>query len=410
MRPHTNSPSAEPERQGPPSPRLSRRALLTGGAAGAGALLGAGTVATVWGKNTPAAPPPDQFFGSEHLSCHGEHQAGIVSPPVAQHRYVAYDLREGTDRDGVRRLLTILTADIEALTSGTAPLADSEPELARLASRLTITVGFGAGLVDRVDPARRPEWLAPLPAFSRDAFEGTHDDGDLLLVISADDPIAVSHAARMLHRSLNSFATSRWVQQGFRRARGAEHSGATMRNLMGQVDGTVNPDPESPEFAGLVWHDRGWLAGGSALVIRRIRMQLDTWDQVDRTGREQTMGRTLANGAPLTGFHERDEPDFEAKDALGFTVIPDFAHIRRARSADPNERIHRRSVNYDNGAEQGLVFACYQRNPLQQFVPVQRRLDELDLLNEWVTHTGSAVFAIPPGWQRGGMLGETLLA
>lgn len=139
-------------------------------------------------------------------------------------------------------------------------------------------------------------------------------------------------------------------------------------------------------------------------------MEMDTWDQVDRIGREATIGRDLAVGAPLTGTNEFDEPDLDAKDSLGFHIIPDFAHIRRARSDDPNERIYRRAINYDDGDEQGLLFVCYQRDPLKQFVPIQQRLDELDLLNEWVTHVGSAVFAIPPGWQPGGMLGETLLA
>ncbi|SNQ49443.1 hypothetical protein FRACA_3300004 [Frankia canadensis] len=36
-------------------------------------------------------------------------------------------------------------------------------------------------------------------------------------------------------------------------------------------------------------------------------------------------------------------------------------------------------------------------------------LAELDLLNEWVTPIGSAVFAIPPGCAAGGFVGETLL-
>ncbi|MBC9935593.1 MULTISPECIES: Dyp-type peroxidase [unclassified Leucobacter] len=393
-----------------PSTNLSRRALLTGGAAGAGALIGAGATAVALRGGAPAPAPLEHRFGQEHVSCHGEHQAGIVSAPAAQHRYAAYDLRPEVDRDGVRRLLRVLTADIEALTSGEAPLADSEPELAAVPAGLTVTVGFGGGLVDRVDPAQRPTWLAALPAFSRDALDGRHDGGDLLLVIAGDDSIAVSHASRMLHRSLASFATPRWVQQGFRRARGAEHPKTTMRNLMGQVDGTVNPAPDSPDFAGLVWHNTGWLSGGSALVVRRIRMELDTWEQVDRPGREQSIGRTLKNGAPLTGAREHDEPDFAATDSLGLTVIPDFAHIRRARSEDPAERIYRRAVNYDDGTEQGLLFACYQRDPLAQFVPIQRRLDELDLLNEWVTHTGSAVFAVPGGWRPGGMLGASLFA
>jgi dye decolorizing peroxidase len=152
------------------------------------------------------------------------------------------------------------------------------------------------------------------------------------------------------------------------------------------------------------------LNGGSAFVLRRIRMELDTWDMVDRPGREQSVGRRLADGAPLTGGDERTPADFEAKDALGFTVIPRDAHIRRAHSVDPSERIVRRAVNYTDDAESGLLFGCYQRDPLRQFVPIQQRLDEADMLNQWITHTGSAVFAILPGFKPGGTIGESLLA
>ncbi|CAO5238621.1 hypothetical protein FAGKG844_250040 [Frankia sp. AgKG'84/4] len=58
----------------------------------------------------------------------------------------------------------------------------------------------------------------------------------------------------------------------------------------------------------------------------------------------------------------------------------------------------------------GLLFASYQADVSSQFVPIQRRLEELDLLNEWITPVGSAVFALPPGCARGGFVGETLLA
>lgn len=44
-----------------------------------------------------------------------------------------------------------------------------------------------------------------------------------------------------------------------------------------------------------------------------------------------------------------------------------------------------------------------------QFVPIQRRLAELDLLNEWTTPIGFAVFAIQPGTREAGFIGETLL-
>lgn len=126
------------------------------------------------------------------------------------------------------------------------------------------------------------------------------------------------------------------------------------------------------------------------------------------------MGRTLANGAPLTGTQESDEPDFEATTRIGFPVIPEFSHMRRARSENTAERFLRRGYNYDDApspgsvSNSGLLFITFQTDVDAQFVPIQRRLDELDLLNEWTTPIGSAVFAIPPGCGPGGYIGDTL--
>lgn len=430
-----------PSAESGPDARFGRRALLTGGAAGAGigAVLGigaalgipalrdatsgagaggSGSTGTNGGDGSDPTVIDAAGFGGESLPCHGAHQAGVMTAPVAHARYVAYTLRPESDRAALARMFRILTGDIEGLTSGRAPLADPEPELAARPSNLTITIGVGPELVRRIDASRVPEWLAPLPAFERDRLDGRHDGGDLLVLLQADDPLPLAHAARMLERDLRSFAEVRWSQQGFRQARGAEPNGTTMRNLMGQVDGTINPAPLDEDFASLVWigsgDDRGdqptWVHGGSALVLRRIRMQLDTWDMVDRPGREQTIGRTLADGSPLTGGDEHTPVDFEATNANGLPVIPSYAHVRRAHSTDPSERIFRRSTNYDEGGESGLLFACYQRDPLTQFVPIQRRLDELDLLNEWVEHIGSAVFAILPGFTPDTGLGDTLFA
>lgn len=395
---------------------MSRRALLTGGATGAalgvGATLAASLGARAFATDPDLVPTAEPAFGGEYLPCHGPHQAGIVGDFTAHTRYVAYTLRPETDRSALSRMFRILTGDIEALTQGVAPMADPEPELAERPARLTITVGVGPALVDRVDATRRPEWLADLPKFDRDQLGEGYDGGDLVMLVQSDDSLALAHACRMLDRDLASFASKAWVQQGFRQARGAEKSGKTMRNLMGQVDGTVNPAPADEDFTSLVWlgQDAGWLEGGSALVLRRIRMELHTWDMVDRPGREQTIGRTLSDGAPLTGGTEHTPIDFDAKTAAGLPVIPSYAHARRAHSTDPSERIYRRAVNYDTGTEAGLLFACFQRDPLHQFVPIQRRLDELDLLNEWVTHTGSGVFAMLPGFKPGETIGASLLS
>jgi deferrochelatase/peroxidase EfeB len=57
----------------------------------------------------------------------------------------------------------------------------------------------------------------------------------------------------------------------------------------------------------------------------------------------------------------------------------------------------------------GLFFAAYQRDPRRQFVPIQRRLAEHHQHGEYLVHTASALFAIPPGCRAGGYVGDTLL-
>lgn len=404
----------------------SRRQLLLGGA-----VAGIGAVAAIGADALARADDPDgdtrqdetaqALHGASTVPFYGTHQAGVETAPQAHATLLALDLRPEVDRDGLRRLMQILSDDAARLTQGVEALADSEPELARVPARLTMTFGFGPELVRRgtagaAQDATPPTWLRPLPAFTVDRLEDAWSGGDLLVQIGADDAFTVAHAQRMLLKDARSFTTVRWVQTGFRRAHGSETSGTTMRNLFGQVDGTVNPAPATPDFADLVWITDGWLAGGTSMVLRRISMDLDRWDRLDRGGREQSTGRFLDTGAPLTGTAEHDEPDFAATTAIGFPVIPEFSHVRRARSEDTSQRIFRRAYNYDGvptGDEvssSGLLFVSFQADVDAQFVPLQRRLDELDLLNEWTTPIGSAVFAIPPGCAESGFVGETLLA
>lgn len=391
----------------------TRRQFLVGGAVagvGAAAVIGA-DLALNQQPNPEAAPA---LNGSGIVPFYGEHQSGVATPAQAHATFVALDLLPDADRDALRRLMRILTDDAARLTQGVEALGDSEPELAVVPANLTVTFGFGPGFVAR-GGATTPAWVRPLPAFSIDRLDPAFSHGDLVIQIAADDPLTVAHATRMLLKDTRSFATVRWTQQGFRRAYGSERPGTTMRNLFGQVDGTSNAEPGTDEFDRMVWVGRGWLTGGTGLVVRRIRMDLDKWDRLDRGGREQSVGRNLASGAPLTGKKEFDEPDFEAKTTIGFPVIPEFSHLRRARSDKGGQQIFRRGYNYDERptdasvSESGLLFVSYQADIDAQFVPIQQRLADLDLLNEWTTPIGSAVFAVPPGCAEGGYVGETLL-
>ncbi|PRB08683.1 Dyp-type peroxidase [Microbacterium sp. MYb62] len=393
----------------------TRRQFLLGGAvAGVGAAAAIGVDLALNSREDGAKPVSAPMNGEQTVPFFGTHQAGIDTAAQAHGVFLGLDLREDVDRGGLIRLLRILTDDAARLTQGRPALADSEPELALSPARLTITFGFGPGLVARAG-GTGPSWLAPLPAFGVDRLRPEFSDGDLLIQIAGDDPLTVAHATRMLLKDARGFASIRWTQQGFRRAYGTERPGTTMRNLFGQVDGTTNPEPGTTDFDEVVWSAGGWLDGGTGMVLRRIRMDLDKWDRLDRGGRDASVGRTLADGAPLTGTAEFDEPDFEAKTSLGFPVIPTFAHIRRARG-DGSERIFRRAYNYDERpagsevSESGLLFVSFQADIDRQFIPMQRRLDELDLLNEWTVPIGSAVFAVPPGCAEDGFIGETLLA
>lgn len=391
----------------------TRRQFLVGGAvAGVGAAAAIGIDATLNAVRQPGTGTVESSAGEATVPFHGRHQAGIVTEPTAQVNLISLDLLPGTDRDGIARMMRILSGDAARLTQGTPALADSDPELALAPARLTVTFGFGPGLLARAG-RNGPDWLMPLPAFGIDRLRPEFCDGDLLLQIGSDDPNTVAHTARMLLKDARAFATVRWVQRGFRHAHGSFPAGSTMRNLFGQLDGTANPAGD--ELDTVVWIGEGWLAGGTGIVIRRIEMNLETWDEVDRPGREHSIGRFLDSGAPLTGTGEYDEPDFDAKTAIGFPVIPEFSHMRRARSDNPNERILRRAYNYDDPPEPGEVsssgqlFMSFQADVNRQFVPIQRRLDELDMLNRWTTPIGSAVFAIPPGCAEGGFIGQTVL-
>ncbi len=374
------------------------------GAAG----LGLGVVALTGRGETDSDPDATVAF-------YGTHQAGVATTPPSSAAFVTFDLKPGTTRDDLIGLLKIWTGDAARLTHGDPALADSEPELALRPARLTITVGFGPAVFSVADlDDRRPEWLQPLPEFTIDRLQPAWTGGDLLLQVCADEVTTVSHAVRTLSRSVASLVTVRWVQRGFRDAA----PGATPRNLMGQVDGTVNLVPDTADFTRLVWDDgatQPWLAGGTSCVVRRIAMELDTWDEIDQAGRELTVGRTISNGAPLTGTDEFDEPDFTAVDAHGLPVIPPSSHIARAHHTHDTERFLRRGYNYDDApgpgqiSNSGLVFVSYQRDVNAQFLPVQGRLAEFDALNTWTTPIGSAVFAIPPGVTApGGYLGQSL--
>lgn len=361
----------------------------------------------------------ETFAAERSVSFFGPHQMGIELQMQAVTNMVALDINSEVDGSAMLRWMRLITDDIARLSSGEPVLADPAPQLMIGPARFSAYVGFGRSLFQKLSlDDQLPVGMIDLPSFKVDQLQDEFSGGDVLIHVAADDPIVLEHGTRALVRDSMPFASVRWVQSGFAHTPGMVPGGVTHRNLMGQVDGTANPKLGSEDFDQVVWIDSGpdWIQGGTLLVLRRIAMQLDTWDQLGVPAKEEVIGRKLSNGAPLTGENENDPPDLSARHPNGLRVIPDFAHIRRAAPVSPEQRIFRRPFSYSNGysssgsLDVGLLWTAYQRDISKQFLPIQQRLDELDLLNEWTVPIGSAVFAIPAGVAEGGVIGEALFS
>lgn len=396
--------------------KFTRRGFLAGASASAGALVGAsggGLIGAQVGANA-ATSSADLAAQTAVLKrsekFYGKNQNGIELELQTFTNFVTLEIHPDTDRAAFKRWMGILTDDIERLSSGKPILADAQPQLALGPARLTVTVGFGPALFSKLDIEQlRPESLKDLPSFKMDKLQDKYTGGDVLLQVSADDPIVLSHAVRALIQDSVGFASVRSTQQGFSNAQGVVPGGVRQRNLMGQVDGTDNPQFGTDDFKNLVWIEDGpeWIRGGTILMLRRISMQLNTWDKLGRSDKEQVIGRHLDSGAPLGKQNETDPLDLNAVDERGLKVIPNFAHVRRASPQAPGERFFRRPFNYDLGTapdgtpDVGLLWTAYQRDVSKQFLPVQRRLESFDLLSQWTTPIGSSVWGIPGGLSKG---------
>jgi deferrochelatase/peroxidase EfeB len=236
----------------------------------------------------------------------------------------------------------------------------------------TVTIGLGAPVIAE---GARPVGLAELPAFAGDDLDPALCGGDLCVLAAPE------HIQR--------FGAPRWVRAGRR------------GDTLGFRDGTLIPR-RGKDLDRHVWVDAGdrtWMTGGTYLVVRNVVVDRARWDALPAHEQERVIGRHKGSGAPLGGRTLYEKPDLTR-------LAPD-AHIR---VASPRENggatILRRGYTTDDG----LLFLAFMRDPRRQYVPLQRRLAEHDALSAYTRHTGSAVFAIPPGaTTRARFVGDRLL-
>ncbi|MFD8934250.1 iron uptake transporter deferrochelatase/peroxidase subunit [Streptomyces sp. NPDC059578] len=430
-------PKDRPQVSGPPAtggPGVTRRRLLgTAGATGlALGAVGAASGYALAGSGSPGATPLSSV-GADTAMFHGKHQPGITTAMQTHGHLIAFDLAPGAGRREASALLRRWSVTAARLMAGEDH--DEDTGVARDAgpSLLTVTFGLGHSFFTRTGlEKQRPVALDPLPDFSSDRLDKARSNGDLWVQIGANDGLVAFHALRAIQKQAGDAARVRWQMNGFNRSPGATARPMTARNLMGQVDGTRNPKPSDPDFAQRLFvpdepsgtstaevpggGSPEWMAGGSYAVVRRIRMLLDSWEDLPVKEQEAVIGRHKSDGAPLTGGEETTEPDLEKLGPDGSLVIPLDAHARISR---PDENggaaMLRRPFSYHDGydakgaPDAGLLFVCWQADPARGFVPVQRKLDRGDALSRFIRHESSGLFAVPGGAERGGYVGQPLL-
>ncbi len=414
-----------PSEQG--NPALSRRGLFgLAGAGVAGVGLGVGADRAVLAATATEASQTYPFYG--------KHQAGITTPAQDRLHFAAFDVSD-IDRSELKSLLRDWTVAAARMTAGLpagrfdpgggpydAPPDDTGEALGLPASSLTITFGFGPSLFDSRFglESKRPAALVDLPHFPGDALEEERSGGDLCIQACSQDPQVAVHAIRNLSRIAFGRASLRWAQLGFGRTSSTSQSQSTPRNLFGFKDGTANlKAEETSELEEQLWaaakDGPAWMSGGSYLVARTIRMRIETWDRTSLREQEQIFGRNKTDGAPLSGGEEFTEPDFETQGRADSPLIDPSSHVHLAHpSIHSGAKLLRRGYNFVDGNDElgrlnaGLFFLAYQRDPRKQFIPIQLSLARADLLNEYIQHIGSAIFAVPPGCREGSYIGSAL--
>ncbi|HXQ59556.1 MAG TPA: Dyp-type peroxidase [Acidimicrobiales bacterium] len=397
------------------------------GAVGTLAALSRGGVADAAESVTPTGSGDATLAA---VSFEGLHQAGIVTPAPPAASFAALDVT-AENSAGLADLFRTITSRARFLTAGgvppargtQSPPADSGtlgPDVPP--DGLTVTLGVSSTLFDdRFGLAeRRPIRLTAMQAFPNDDLRPAWLGGDMMLQLCAGSTDTVLHALRDIAGHTRGAMQVRWRIDG---SLSPPRPSGVPRNHLGFMDGIANPVVTDPKVADqLLWvvqgrGEPGWAVGGSYHVIRLIRMDIEAWDQVSLHEQQTTIGRYRASGAPLGMATYTDIPDYE-KDRHG-RHVPLGAHIRlanpRTARTEPT-RIYRRGYNYDLGTDangnldMGLIFNCFQQDPIRQFEATQKRLIN-EGLSKFISPFGGGFFFALPGvrhaqdWLGRGLIG-----
>lgn len=378
---------------------LTRRALLLGTGAAAGAL---GATA-IWKATTPTSPAEqssDSLPHSMRVAATGAHQGGVARPAILQRHCIV--VVAALDTGSLESSLLALGDQILRITDP----ASADPALFPDGpGDLTVTVGLGPDALAATSTPALASVLA-LPLFrGDDVLPADRRGGDIFLSVNASDPAVLEPAVASLAGVIAGYRTL-WSELGFRSASDDDVS----RNPFGYHDGIIVPRTPA-ELAENVWIPDGPLAGGTICVIRRFALDTTGFRALTAPQRDAVIGRRQASGVPLSGGSRGDTVALNAKTDDGELLVPARAHARAAHPSFTGSGLMlRRSYGYRaSDTDHGLLFIAYQQE-VATFARTQLRLDEADDLMGFATATATSAFAILPGIDADTPLGSSLFS
>nr|WP_127468889.1 Dyp-type peroxidase [Streptomyces sp. B27] len=302
------------------------------------------------------------------------------------------------------KIALLIAVDVSSSVASLFPVTQGQLReginQARVAG-VSVSLGLGSSFFSEVRTLR-PRHLKPMPNFSGDLLDESQTHGDVLIYLESDSVSGLEDAERRLLSVMPAWRR-RWRIGGFRKENRMQEGKWLARNPFHFTEGFGNPDTEREVIDRAVvvpgQGEPAWAEGGSYQVIRIVRFATDLWDRDSVDEQERIIGRRR-EGRWLDGAPEEEQPNFAA-DPHGKTTPLD-SHVRLAAPDRRNPPpMVRRSYSYDRGdGDSGLIFSCFQRDLVQGFETVQRRL-EGESLAKYVLTTGGGYFFVPPpgdGW------------
>ncbi|MEE9198431.1 MAG: Dyp-type peroxidase [Dehalococcoidia bacterium] len=263
------------------------------------------------------------------------------------------------------------------------------------AQNLTITLGFGIPLFEKLGRMEaKPRALKLMPGWEGDAFDPKEAQADLIVQVCSDERSVNYYVERAVLRHLSRAFTLKTYYRGF--------SLPESRGVLGFVDGTGNPKGDARLPVVLIGDEEERYRGGSYLVLRKIREDLDRWERLTVDEQERVIGRRKVDSARF------DPPE---------TTPPNSHREKSSVRTDGGEvEILRRSFPFASPQEAGLIFICFVRG-LSQYEAIKDQMVSRstrgrdvgkDAIEEFYTAVSGGYYFVPPEPGHDGYVGDFL--